>query len=257
MNSWFGLKQSMYLGYKDFRIFWSAKSWLFGWGLRTFCACLGFVLLAHAADRADAIPRLLVSYALFAGCAATLWVVAASTWIRSEGMLAPLMAAPSGLFACTLGRGLVWAANGFVTSAGVFFISIWYFGLGFDLAWILRCLVAFAVASLSTYAFGIFWGLIGLFVPALRNIMASLLGTAIFAFGGVVVPIDFWSPWVGKVALALPSAHLAPLLQQGATQSVLGPVTAELAVGTGWLMLALLAAHQAAAWARRSGNVQE
>jgi ABC-2 type transport system permease protein len=201
------LEQTLKLGVADFKLFWRWKSWLFGWLLKNIAAAMGFILIARVAGRPDELVNLAAGYTVYSACAATLWVVSASTWVRSEGMLLPLLSARKGLYYCSFGRGFVWLLNGIVTAACVWIFFNFYIEPQLDALQALLLLVLVSAAALSAYAFGLILGVFALFYPRIRNILVSVAGTAIFAFCGASVPVAFWGPIIQHGAKLLPAYH--------------------------------------------------
>ena len=252
-------RQGLRVGWSDFLIFWTWKSWCASWLLRTVCNATIWVLLGRMLGNPQTMTYLLIGNAVVAGPSAACWTIAASTWDRWDGTYPLQVIAPSGLSASNAGRSFVWPLNGIVTSWVVFAIL----ALGFDLAFPPRALLLVpglvVLICLSSFGFSLFVGGFGALAPRLRIMINFGTTNVLMALTGVSVPISFWPRWLGALSQALPVTHGLEAVRlafaNGALSEIAVCASLEILVGVTWTALSLLAVDRLAAIGRRDGSI--
>jgi len=253
-------RQGLVVGYRDFRDFWSLKSWLFGWMLRISTNAFAWVLLGRVVGSEARLEYLLVGNAIATGPAAALWASNATTWARYDGTHPLLVIAPSSLIPAVMGRTSIWLFNGLTTSAATFAL----FTLAFDYRpagggalWV--PFVVLLVCA-STYFFALFMGALLSNRSRWRNMALDIAGTSLLAFSGVSVPVSFWPAWVQAVVAVLPVSHglhaARILLEGGPWHEAWRSLALELLVGAGWLAVGLFTMDRLFNGGRADGTIE-
>ena len=252
--------QALRVGYTDFTLFWTWKSWIGSWLLRTVSSAMTWVLLGRLVGGERTVEYLLIGNAVLAGPASVCWTIASSTWDRFEGVYPLQVIAPSSLLPSLAGRSFVWVLNGIVTSWVVFAVL----ALGFDLPfptralWLVPPLVV--VICLSTFGYSL---LVGAFVaraPRLRIMINFGSTNVLMALSGVSVPISFWPAGIRALTTILPVTHGLRAVRLSFAGGALAEIALlslrELTTGLVWLALAWLVVDKLAASGRRDGSIE-
>jgi ABC-2 type transport system permease protein len=252
-------RHGLMVGWSDFRMFWSLRSWFFGWMLRILTNAFAWVLVGRMLGSLEKQDYLLVGNAMAVGAAAALWASNASGWSRYDGTHALMVVAPSSLAPAVLGRTSIWLLNGVATSLTAFVVLM----LAFDYRPPLQ--IAFAPALIvlvcaSSFCFALVMGALVGRHTRFRNLVLDVSGTLLMAFCGVSVPLSFWPLPIQALAQVLPLTHgLAAtrgLLAGAPIRVVLGEVVLEAALGAGWLVIALALMDRMAERGRSDGSIE-
>jgi len=252
-------RQGLRVGWTDFWLFWTWKSWIASWLLRTVCNAMVWVLLGRLLGDPQTVNYLLIGNAVIAGPSAACWTIASSCWDRWDGTYPLQVIAPSGLSASNAGRSFVWPLNGIVTSWVVFAIL----GFGFDLAFPPRALLLVpglvVLICLSAYGYSLFVGGFVALAPRLRIMINFGTTNVLMALTGVSVPISFWPGWLGALAQVLPVTHglhgVRLAFANGSLREIAACASQEILVGVIWTTSSLLAVDRLAAIGRRDGSI--
>jgi ABC-2 type transport system permease protein len=253
-------RQGLVVGYCDFCIFWTLKSWLGGWMLRIATNAFAWVLLGRVIGSQARLEYLLVGNAIATGPAAALWASNATTWARYDGTHPLLVIAPTSLIPAVMGRTSIWLVNGLATSTLTFALLALAFGYrpAGDGAWLVPFVVLLVCAS--TFFFALFMGALLSNRSRWRNMALDIAGMVLLAFCGVAVPVSFWPAWVQAATALLPVTHglhgARLLLSGGPADEIWRALTLELAVGAGWLVLGLVSMDRLFNGGRADGSIE-
>lgn len=248
------------VGVADYYGAMSPQVWAGGWFLRMLAQVTFFALIGRLLDSAATVHFLVVGNATMLAALGALLATQSSAWERWAGTLPLLVASPTSAVAVFASRSLVVAADGMAISLGAFVVIVPLFGVAvaWPQAFALPLLVL--VVALSVYALGTFLGGIAARVPNTRNVLANVAQVTMMAICGVNVPLSFYPEPVQWLAQLLPLTHglaaIRDLLAGEAAAVVLANVGLELAVGAGWLLLALFSFDRLAEAGRRDGSIE-
>ena len=260
MNALRVYRQGLVVGYRDFRDFWTLRSWLCGWMLRILTNTFAWVLLGRVVGSEARLEYLLIGNAVATGPAAALWASNATTWARYDGTHPLLVIAPSSLIPAVMGRTSIWLLNGIATS----FVTFSVLGLAFGYrpsgegAFLVPFVVVLVCAS--TFCYALFMGALLSNRARWRNMALDVCGMVLLAFTGVSVPVSFWPAWVQLAVGLLPVTHgLAAarvLLAGGPWGEALQNIGLELLVGAGWLAVGLVTMDRLFNGGRADGSIE-
>jgi ABC-2 type transport system permease protein len=260
MNALRIYRQGLRVGYRDFRDFWSLRSWLFGWMLRILTNAFAWVLLGRVLGSEARLQYLLVGNALAAGSSAALWASNATTWSRYDGSHPLLVIAPSGLLPAVIGRTSIWLFNGVATSLVSFAVLLLAFDYRPSLLGLLALPLVIVIVCWSTFCFALFMGALLNKRARYRNMALDIAGMLMLAFCGVSVPVDFWPAPIPFVAELLPLTHglvaARLLFAAAAPADVVRALLLELLVSAGWLGISLLTVTRLFNGGRADGSIE-
>jgi ABC-2 type transport system permease protein len=252
-------RHGLMVGWSDFRLFWSLRSWFFGWMLRILTSAFAWVLVGKMLGSLEKQEYLLVGNAMAVGAAAALWASNATGWSRYDGTHALMVVAPASLVPAVLGRTSIWLLNGVATSLTAFIVL----ALAFDyrpppqIALVPALIV---LVCTSTFCFALVMGALVGRHTRIRNLVLDVSGTLLMAFCGVSVPLSFWPLPVQALAQVLPLTHglaaTRALLAGEPPGAVLGSATLEAFVGAAWLVIALVSMDRMAERGRSDGSIE-
>jgi ABC-2 type transport system permease protein len=250
------LRQAATAGISDFTVLYTWRSWILGWLSRVLAQVAFFALIGRLLQSPDATRYLLVGNAVLMAVLESTFVIAFTSWERRTGMLPLLVAAPTSTVLVFCGRNLPWVISGTVSASIALFALAPVFGVSLAMPAALLAVPLIATVSASAYALGLFLAAIVLRMTELRNIVGNLAWWAVALFAGVQVPVTFWPEWVQALATALPATHGLRAIRaatDGELALVPRDVSLEIAVGAGWLVLAVLTFRYVGARGRRHG----
>lgn len=248
------------VGYQDFRLFWTLRSWLFGWMLRVLTNACAWVLLGRVVGSEDKLHYLLIGNAVAVGASAALWASNATTWSRYDGTHPLLVIAPGSLLSAVVGRTSVWLFNGIATSCSSFVFLFAVFGYRVSLLHAVCIAGIVVLVCASTFSFALFMGALLSNHSQLRNVALDLGSVALLAFCGASVPVEFWPSPVQWLVQGLPMTHglqaIRWLSTHGEHGSITQQVMLELAVGVGWAVVSLSTMTQLFNAGRADGSIE-
>jgi ABC-2 type transport system permease protein len=177
---------------------------------------------------------------------------------RTNRTLSVILCTPARRLPVVLGRSLPVFLNGFVVS--VFSLLVGGNLVGVRLPLVSYCLVALATAGcgFSCTGLGLLQAAIGLRVRE-TAVLSVLIFGLLLIFCGINVPLDDMPQWMVDVARWMPLTHgvqAARALADGATLAqVARPLVAELALGAGYVVIALSVLHVFERASRRAGSL--
>lgn len=244
----------------DLAAMYTWKTWLGGWLLRVLAQVTFFALIGQLLGSRDTAQYLAVGNAVAIVVVEAMMVVASTTWERNAGTLPLLVASPGRLPLVFVGRSVQWLADGTACACIAFYVVGGVFGVPLGSVSTLLVVPLIAVIGLSTYAFGLLAAALVLKAVALRNVVSNVGYLTLMAVTGVQVPVSFWPDWIGGIAQLLPVTHglagVRGLVTGAPLSEVAGNAALELAVGAGWLTVALLSFRQLAESGRRDGSIE-
>jgi ABC-2 type transport system permease protein len=257
MNSIRIMRHAFLIGIRDFQMFWTWRTWTFGWLARILTSAAIWVLMGRLTGSPQQLDYLLIGNAAVAGVGT--FAIAAAVWDRWDGVYPLLVASPASLAPATIGRMAIWVGHWIGSSFATFVMLILVFGWRPPLHGLILAPFGVLLLSISTFCLSVFLGALAGAVPALRNILINLLTTAIITFCGVSVPVSFWPMPVQWIASILPCTHgvaaIRYMMAGGDASAILGELGLEVAVAALWLTLALLAIDRMAERGRRDGSI--
>lgn len=252
--------QGLVVGYQDFREFWSARSWLFGWMLRMLTNSFAWVLLGRVTGSEQRVHYLLLGNAVAVGSAAALWASNAVTWARYDGTHPLLVVAPGSSLPAVIGRTSIWLLNGLATSLVTFAVLIPVFQVVPPARAVWGLVPVVIIVCASTYGFALGMGALLSNRSRYRNLALDVCGLLMMAFCGVSVPVTFWPEPVQALAQVLPMTHglaaLRALFDGTDSVVVLRQLGFELVVGLSWLLVSLVTMDWLFNSGRKDGSIE-
>jgi ABC-2 type transport system permease protein len=251
--------EALRLGWTDFKVFWTWKSWLGSWLLRTLSSAMTWTLVGRMLGDPQALTYLLVGNAVLAGPSSVCWTIAASTWDRFDGTYSLQVISPSSLWPMIAGRAFIWVLNGIVTSWVVFAVLGIGFGLPFPARAMLLVPPLVIVVCLTTFGFSLFVGAFVARVPRLRIMINFGTTNALMALSGVSVPTSFWPAPIAAMARYLPVTNglraVRLCFSDGPLREVAAYGAREFVTGAAWWVLSSLAIDRLADHGRADGSI--
>lgn len=245
-------------GFRDFGTMYTWKSWLFAWLIRVLAQVAMYTLIGRAVGSQDKLEYLLVGSSVFVAASASLTVVASTSWERQNGVLPLIAAAPVNAGLVFTGRSVQWIADG-VSVASVSLLGLGFlFGVKIGLTEAILLIPILVVTTASAYCFGLVLSALTLYAVNLRSVVANVAGLVLLLSTGAVIPLAFWPSWVSVGAELLPLTHgLRAIRSLFANNTATGyNVLLEIAVGTGWLVIAWLVFAWFMRNARQTGAIE-
>jgi ABC-2 type transport system permease protein len=257
MIFWRVFRLSWIVGVRDFQLFWTWRSWAFGWLARILTSAASWVLVGRLVGDQAALDYLLVGNASIAGVGT--FGVAVAAWERWDGTYPLLVLAPTSMAPALMGRMAVWVLHWIGSSLCTFAVLVLVFRWPLAFPEALAIVPGVVLLALSTYGLSLFLGAwIGL-IPAFRNITINVLTSALLVLSGACVPLTFWSPPIQLVARLLPATHalvgIRAALAGEPPSVVVSAFALEAAVAVSWLALALITVRRIAEAGRASGSI--
>lgn len=244
----------------DLAAIYSWRTWLGGWLLRVLAQVTFFALIGELLGSRETARYLAVGNAVAIVVVEAMMVIASTTWERNAGTLPLLVAAPGPLPLVFVGRSVQWLADGTACACIAFLAVGALFGVPLASARTVLVVPLIVLIGAATYAFGLLAAALVLKAVALRNVVSNTGYLALVAITGVQVPVSFWPGWVQGVAQVLPVTHglaaVRGVVAAAPLQEVARNAALELAVGVGWMTVALLSFRQLAESGRRDGSIK-
>lgn len=222
------------VAWADFRTIYTPLSWSVGWLGRIVMQVMFFALIGLLLDDHEAVMYLFIGQAVMACVVEVFMSVPSTTWERSTGTLALLVAAPGALWPVFVGRSAQWLPSGVATASVALFAVGPFFGVTWQLPAALLTILYLLVTGAAMYAVALTLAAVVLRGPRWRNVCSNVGHTTVMLACGVTVPITIWPGWVQGLSHGLPLTHgLQAIrdLQAGVAEP--GPMLAH----TGWLLL--------------------
>lgn len=247
------------VGFQERLALFTPVTWTFGWVLRLVAQVLFFALIGVLLGSVERMHYLFIGNVAAIAALGTLAAAPDSAEERYGGTLPLLVAAPAAPAWVFAGRTLLWIVEATVTAAIALLVlaPLLDYPLTTRAAWAPLIL---AVVALGNYGFAMF--LTSLVVRSVEwsNVVFNLVFWAMAAICGVNVSVDFFPAWVEAIARILPLTHgleaLRALLGGLPLPAVAADAGRELAIGVGWMLLALASFRWFAEGGRRDGSIE-
>lgn len=252
------MRYSVLSGAADYASIYTWRTWLAGWYLRVLAQVIFFAMIGQLLGSAERTWFLLVGNAVMLAAMEGVWALNMVTWQRGTGTLALMVASPSSAVLVFASRGAYLIVDGVLSALGALAVAGPLFDLPLPWPRVLLVVPLTVLVGASAYCLGTFLG--GLIIGArdLGGVVANVGLVVLMTLCGVNVPLDFYPDPVAWVARLLPLTHglqairsvLAGDLGAAGHQALL-----ELAVGLGWLTLAVLTFDRFIRRGRRQGTL--
>lgn len=249
-----------YLSVFEFFDRYTPREWVIAWLPRVVLQLAFFYGVASFVGGSDLRAFLLIGNATQTSVHA-LMVFATQAVGRelSGGTMVLLLATPARVIAALLGRGLAEVGNGLLSSAIALAVALMVLGVPLDPLRLLGAAGVLLSIAASTYGLAMLLGSVMLRFPQYQNAASNLVGISTAVLCGVNVPVSYLPAPVQVVSNALPLTHglaaLRAILGGAEPDIVLGALALELAVGTGYVLLARLSFAHFLARARARGTL--
>jgi ABC-2 type transport system permease protein len=254
------LRSAAICGWSEYYSIFSWRTWLTGWYLRVLAQVSFFALIGKLLGSDAKTQYLLVGNSVLLATVVSLFAIPSTAWERWAGTLPLLVAAPTSPVVVFAGRSVAILVDAVASSLGAFFAAAAIFGVPLPWPRVLLVVPLVCLVALASYALALFLGGWIVRAPAFRNVASNVTHTTIMAIAGVNVPVAFYPRPVEWLAEVLPLTHglraIRGVLAGSAAGAVLGNAALELAVGLGWLVLALLTFERFAEHGRRDGSIE-
>lgn len=238
------LRRSAYLSMYEYFGLYAPKVYLVAWVPRVVLETLFLALVAQFIGGRDLLLFMLVGLAGYRTLHST--VIFTTSSVTGEvyaGTIPLIVGTPTDPVLVLSGRNVAWMAHGLTT--GMLTIAVaGVLGLGLTPVSVIAALAVLVVIELSAYALGVLVGSLMLRFPSFGNMTANVVGFALFAVSGVVVPLRVMPEGLQTMATALPLAHgllaLREVFGRADPSVVLALVGMEVIVGIAYFALALL-----------------
>jgi ABC-2 type transport system permease protein len=244
----------------DLAVIYTWQTWLFGWVVRILAQVVFFALIGRLVESRSVEQYLVVGNAVGICVLESMMVVASTAWERAEGTLPLLVAAPGSLPSVFVGRSVQWIGDGTVCSVVAFFVVGAVFGVPMPFPAVLLVLPLVLLVSVATYCLGLAVAGVVLRVVGLRNVASNVTYLLLVVLAGAEVPRSYFPEWLQAVGAVLPMTHglaaIRAVVAGGGVGTVARSAGLELAVGCGWLLVALVVFRRFAEGGRRTGSIE-
>jgi ABC-2 type transport system permease protein len=244
----------------DLAAIYTWRTWLAGWLLRVLAQVVFFALLGRLLGSPATARFLVVGNSVAIVVMEAMLVIASSTWERAAGTLPLLVAAPGRLPLVFVGRSAQWLADGVACATVAFVVVGALFGVPMPFPRVLLVVPLIALVGAATYALGLVVAAVVLRAMGLRHVASNSGYLLLMAVTGVEVPRSYWPGWLQGLAQVLPVTHgldaIRAVVGDGPLSVVARDAAAELAVGVGWLIVAMVAFTRLAESGRRDGSIE-
>lgn len=249
-----------YIGFKDLSAIYTLRSWTIGWFGRLVIQVMFFSLFGSLLGSVAEVDYRVIGNSAALVSIGAMPVVMSVVQERASGTLAMQVLAPSSFAVTYLGRGVCWLIVGIGSSTAAFVIAALTFHVPAAMPQALLTPVVLAVMGLTSYCLGLALGAVVMARPSLQWLAVNAGYLSVMTFSGVNVPTGYWPGPVRAIASALPLTHglkaLRLLLAGGSYAAAGAAITAELAVGACWLVIALLVMTVTVHKGRKNGNLE-
>lgn len=244
-------------GVADYRAIFTWRSWLLGWMLRVIAQVSFFGLIGlRVADERTAY-FLLVGNALAVAAQTGIFSLNMTSSERWAGTLPLLVASPTSPLVVFSSRGAYLAVDGALSALGSLFIAGSAFGLPLPWPRVLAVVPLTAVVAVASYCFGTCLAGV-VFRWRSANSLFVLVGyTGLMTIAGVNVPLSYYPDALEWLARLLPLTNgllgVRGVFGGATAVAIVADAALELAVGLGWMAVALITFNRLASAGRRDG----
>jgi ABC-2 type transport system permease protein len=246
-------------GLADYRSIFTWRSWVFGWMVRVVAQVSFFGLIGlRVADERSAF-YLLIGNALAVAAQAGVFSLNMTTGERWAGTLPLLVASPTSPVVVFAARGAYLAVDGALSAVLALFIAGPLFGLHLPWPRVLLVIPLTGLVALAAYCLATFLAGIVFRFREINGIVVNTTYVALMAACGVNVPLSYYPTAVAWLAHALPLTNgllaIRGVFAGASAATILGHAALEVAVGAGWMTLALLTFNRLASRGRLDGSL--
>lgn len=247
-------------GAHDYFAIYTLKSWVFGWLIRVLSQVTFFALIGRLLQSEARTEFLLIGNAVVIAGMAAVFALFMTTAERGNGTLSLLVASPSAPVIVFASRGLYVVADGVFSALLGLFIVAPIFDVRLPWPGVLAVVPLTALVGLSAYCFSTFLAGVILRKREGQGLVVNATIVTLMTLCGVNVPIGFFPAGLEVVASLLPITNglqaIRDSLNGESVGVVLANVFAEVAVGLGWLGLALATFGRFINHGRRDGSLE-
>jgi ABC-2 type transport system permease protein len=244
----------------DLRATYTWKTWTFAWLLRILTQVTLFAFIGKLIGSPATLAYLVIGNSVFVTADIVMLVTASTTWERMDGTLTLLVCAPASSFVVFAGRSIQWLLDGLACSTVSLLLLTRLLGVHLPPLNSVLALPVVAITGASVYCFGLVLGGLALRAMSARNIIGRLGSILLMVVTGVQVPTSFWPAPVQAVAQLLPLTHglraVRELLAGARPGPIIGNLALEIAVGTGWALVAVLTYWRFVVHGRQTGSLE-
>lgn len=252
--------QSVIFGVAEFRALYTWRSWTFGWLLRLITQVAFFALIGRLVGTIEVVQFILVGNIVVIPCLEATAVILSVTGERWFGTLPLLMTTPTSHIPVFLGRGLQWLVTGFASSLITLLVVPPVLGASLPwptAVWVIPMLL---VVGISGYCYSCFLAGLAFRRVGLEWLLVNVGYLAVMAFCGVDVPTSFWPHPIRLIADFFPVTHGLAAARAALAglppADVVRQIALELAVGLGWLILAVVSFERIVSRGRLNGSFE-
>ena len=254
------VRHAVVCGAYDYFAIYTLKSWILGWMLRVLSQITFFALIGRLLESDVRTHFLLIGNAIMvAGMGAT-FALNMTTAERSNGTLPLLLASPSRPVIVFSSRGIYIVADAVASALLGLFLIAPVFDLSLPWPRVLLVVPLTALVGLSAYCFSTFLAGVILRHRQVNSLVVNATIVTLMTMCGVNVPIEVFPSALEWVASVLPITHglhaIRHVVAGDPASAVIASAAAEVAVGAGWLTLALATFGRFLGHGRRDGSLE-
>lgn len=253
-------RHAFFAGLRDYAEIYTWKSWLAGWYLRILAQVIFFALIGRLLRSESQVEFLLVGNAIVVAAQEGIWSLNITLGERYAGTLPLLVASPANAVFVFASRGSYLIADGLAASLGALFVVGPLFDLAFPWPHVLLVVPLTLLVGATTYCLGTF--LAGVIIRWREgNVVVANVGiAAVMALCGVNVPLSFYPEPLEWASRFVPLTHgllaIRGVLEGESAMLIAREAALELAVGVGWLALAVATFSRFLDHGRRDGSIE-
>lgn len=256
---WRVLSYSALNGFLFFAGIYTWRSWTFGLLGRMITQVAFFASIGRLLGSTEQVKYLLIGNAVMVAANGALTVVQTTSRERNMNTLILLVASPSSPVLAIMGGTSWFIANGLLTSIGSLVIVAPMFGVALPWARLPELLALMILVTVSMYMAGTFIGGIVMRFPSMNRSAFNISRLTVMALCGISIPRSFYPGAIRRIGDFLPLTHgldaIREVFGDDRASYILGRAGLEVAVGAGWLVLALMTFSRMADAGRRNGSI--
>ncbi len=253
------MRRAFAAGYADYRAIFTWRSWAAGWMLRVIAQVSFFALIGERVANDRSAYFLLVGNALAVAAQTGVFSLNMTTTERWAGTLPLLVASPSSPMLVFASRGAYLAVDGTLSALGAIFIAGPLFGLPLPWPRILLILPLTGIIALASYCFGTLLAGIVFRFRNINSLVVNFTYVGLMAACGVNVPLGYYPRVLEWISHFLPLTNgllaIRGVFNGTGAAYIVGHAALELAVGLGWMTLAMLTFDRLASQGRLDGSL--
>jgi len=253
------IRYAMQAGYADYRAIFTWSSWLLGWFVRVVAQVSFFGLVGLRVGDHELAWYLLIGNAVAVAAQTGVFSLNMTTGERWAGTLPLLVASPSSPLVVFAARGAYLAVDGLLSALGALLVAAPIFGLHLEWPRVLAVVPLIALVAVASYAFGTFLAGVVFRFPDADSLVVNVGYVGLMAFCGVNVPLSYYPTAIEWATRCLPLTNgllaVRGVFADAPWGTIVRDGSLELAVGVGWMTLALLTFNRLASRGRVDGSL--